>query len=131
MLQFLEKITVKKVSIYIFKDEQDNTVQLTAKQLKELILSGYNIPGFKIDTIGRIAYSGESLDNKEFGDWKVLYRIDGTHVRCLCKLCNTEHEVTISNMKSGKSTCCKNCSTHKQKDNIEGKKFGHWNVINI
>lgn len=129
MLQFLEKITVKKVSIYIFKDEQDNTVQLTAKQLKELILSGYNIPGFKIDTIGRIAYSGESLDNKEFGDWKVLYRLDGTHVRCLCKLCNTEHEVTISNMKSGKSTCCKNCRTHKQKDNIEGKKFGHWNVI--
>ena len=129
MLQFIEKIKVKKQNIYCFKDENNNVVKLTAKQLKDAILKGDNIPGFKIDSVGRIAYSGEILDGSIFGDWKVLYRLDGQHAKCLCMLCNTEHDVIISKLKSGKSTCCKKCSTHKQEENLEGKKFNHWNVI--
>ena len=129
MLQFIERVKVKKTNLYYFKDEYNNSIALTSNELKEKILNNEHIPGFKIDSAGRLAYSGEILDGSQFGDWKVLYRLDGQHVKCLCTLCNTEHDVTISKLKSGNSTCCKQCSTHKQKENLVGKKFNHWSVI--
>lgn len=72
------------------------------------------------------------ITDKQFGDWIVIKQLNSDKVLCKCKLCNKNYEVRISNLKSGSSTKCINCShklSGKLPENLINKQFNNWKVL--
>ena len=68
----------------------------------------------------------KDLTGKKFGDWNVLYLDEektkekgAAYWYCRCCICNRIHSVYGANLRSGKSTCCRNCIKSKQEEFID------------
>ena len=64
------------------------------------------------------------LTGQEFGEWKVLYPVDGGKWHCKCS-CGTEKDILTGKLTSGQTF---QCGHNKLKD-MTGQKFGDWEVL--
>lgn len=80
------------------------------------------------------SYRTIDMVGQRFGKWEVLSQIKSTGRPCVywwckCHGCKTEHEVSSTSLRSGKSTQCTNCSKCKYFKDLTGQQFGSWKVI--
>lgn len=100
-----------------------------------------NLKSGHIKSCGKKHRKFEDLSGCEFGDLKVIERVDNvvsgktTYVmyRCLCK-CGRETIVRATSLKNNHTTSCGICSRSianmgKGLDDITGREFGYWKVI--
>lgn len=66
----------------------------------------------------------KDLTGQEFGEWKVLYPVDGGKQHCKCS-CGTEKDILTGKLTSGQTL---QCGHNKLKD-MTGQKFGDWEVL--
>lgn len=67
----------------------------------------------------------ENLDGQKFGEWTVIKDTKRHYVLCRCS-CGTEREVLKQALKDGRT---KSCGHAFFKDDITGRKFGEWEVL--
>lgn len=69
------------------------------------------------------------LSGQRFSNWLVIKR-DAGRKKWICRCnCGEEYSVDSSNLKSGGSTQCKNCSKKDKIKDLSGQKFGKWLVL--
>lgn len=68
----------------------------------------------------------EDLTGRKFGRWTVINYAGSRKWHCICE-CGAHRMVWSSALKSQRSRGCHRCG--KKKNNLIGRKFGHWTVI--
>lgn len=79
------------------------------------------------------------LSGKYIGNWNVLERDYSknndknktVYFKCECTLCGTIHIVNAGTLRNGSSTCCKQCSLEKKREDLTNKTYGYWKVLNF
>lgn len=116
---------------YELESADGNRIYLTTKELKDRVKNGIiELKNYKLQNDKLFKLFDEDLTNKRFGNWIVLDYAGDSKWKCECQCKDrTIRCVPTSALKSGKSTGCSKCAADRRRDDLTGKIFGDWKVL--
>ena len=134
LYKITDKQYIKETYSYQYKLEADNgaVTYILSTELKEKVESGeIELKNYSLDKYGRLnKLYEEELEGKEFGKWKVLRYAGDSKWECQCQCeYGTIRNIPTSSLKSGRATNCKNCASDNRREDLSGRIFGDWTVL--